>query len=49
VRRIFFQRAAGVTLQAAADLNRDKVPTARGGKWWPGTVPYVLDNPKYRG
>jgi hypothetical protein len=30
-------------------LNGDGVPTARGGKWWPPTVRYVLDNPKYRG
>ena len=50
VRRIFATKAANATLQAIADaLNVDGVPTARGGKWWPGTVRYVLDNPKYRG
>lgn len=50
VRRIFEQRASGATLAAiAAGLNADEVPTARGGKWWPATVRYVLDNPKYRG
>jgi site-specific DNA recombinase len=25
------------------------IATARGGKWWPATIRYVLDNPKYRG
>jgi DNA invertase Pin-like site-specific DNA recombinase len=50
VRRIFRLRKYGTTLQGIADaLNGDGVPTARGGKWWPGTVRYVLDNPKYRG
>lgn len=50
VRRIFAAKAAGATLKAIADdLNQDKVPTRRGGRWWPGTVRYVLDNPKYRG
>jgi site-specific DNA recombinase len=50
VRRIFALRNDGATLQAIADqLNGDGTPTARGGKWWPATVRYVLDNPKYRG
>ena len=52
VRRIFAMAATRprLTLQAIADaLNADKVPTRRGGKWWPGTVRYVLDNPKYKG
>lgn len=50
VRRIFASRKDGATLQAIADqLNLEVVKTARGGKWWPGTVRYVLDNPKYRG
>jgi site-specific DNA recombinase len=41
VRRIFAMAAKRPrpTLQAIADaLNADKVPTRRGGKWWPGTV-----------
>jgi site-specific DNA recombinase len=50
VRRIFAAKATGATLKAIADdLNQDAVPTRRGGRWWPGTVRYVLDNPKYRG
>jgi len=50
VRRIFAMRAKGATLQAIANsLNTGGVPTAREGKWWPATVRYVLDNPKYRG
>ena len=43
-------KGQGVKLQAIADaLNADEIPTARGGKWWPGTVRYILDNPKYKG
>jgi site-specific DNA recombinase len=50
VRRIFASRAEGQGLQQIADaLNSELVPTARGGRWWPATVRYVLDNPKYRG
>ncbi len=50
VRRIFAMKDEGATLQAIANhLNSEGVPTARGGKWWPATVRYVLDNPKYRG
>lgn len=50
VRRIFLARERGDTLQAiASSLNDDGVKTRRGGRWWPGTVRYVLDNPKYRG
>jgi DNA invertase Pin-like site-specific DNA recombinase len=50
VKRIFRLRKHGTTLQGIADaLNGDGTPTARGGKWWPATVRYVLDNPKYRG
>jgi len=50
VRRIFAMKGEGATLQAIANrLNTEGVPTARGGKWWPATVRYVLDNPKYRG
>lgn len=50
VRRVFAMRKEGATLQAIASaLNADEIPTARGGKWWPATVRYILDNPKYRG
>lgn len=50
VRRIFGRKAEGATLVAiAGELNAEGVRTKRGGKWWPATVRYVLDNPKYRG
>ncbi|MBQ0820714.1 recombinase family protein [Microvirga sp. HBU67558] len=50
VRRIFAMKAEGATLQAIANcFNSEGIPTARGGKWWPATVRYILDNPKYRG
>lgn len=50
VRRIFAMREAGATLTAiAAALNAEGIATARAGKWWPATVRYILDNPKYRG
>jgi DNA invertase Pin-like site-specific DNA recombinase len=43
-RRIQRERAKGKTLAAIADgLNRDRVPTAQGGKaWYPATVRAVL-------
>jgi DNA invertase Pin-like site-specific DNA recombinase len=43
-RRINEERALGRTLQAIADdLNREGVPTARGGRcWYPATVAAVL-------
>lgn len=50
VRRIFEARRAGRTLQAIADeLNAGAVPSANGKTWRPGTVAYVVDNPKYAG
>jgi site-specific DNA recombinase len=50
VRRIFSMREEGATLRAiAAALNAENVPTSRGGQWWPATVRYILDNPKYKG
>jgi len=50
VRRIFAMREEGATLRTiAAALNADQVATQRGGHWWPATVRYILDNPKYRG
>ena len=30
-------------------LNEEKVPTKRGGKWYPGTIKYILENPVYKG
>lgn len=50
VRRIFAMRGEGATLTAiATKLNVEGAATSRGGKWWPATVRYILDNPKYRG
>jgi site-specific DNA recombinase len=41
---------SGTTLTQIADaLDQVGVPTRCGGKWWPGTVRYIPDNPKYRG
>jgi site-specific DNA recombinase len=30
-------------------LNEKEVPTKRGGKWYSGTIKYILENPVYRG
>ena len=50
IRRIFKMRKRKRTLQEIADtLNEENVPTRRGGKCWPATIRYILDNPKYRG
>lgn len=50
VRRIYALRKQGLKLQEIADiLNAENIPTKRGGKWYPCTVRYILDNPKYRG
>jgi DNA invertase Pin-like site-specific DNA recombinase len=43
VERILELRAAGMTLQAIADLlNDERIPTKRGGRWHPSTVTYIL-------
>ena len=50
VRAIYAMREKGATLRKIANyLNTHGVPTRRGGKWHPGTISYMLDNPKYRG
>jgi site-specific DNA recombinase len=33
----------------ARELNEKSIPTARGGKWYAGTIKYILENPLYRG
>jgi len=33
----------------ARDLNERSVPTARGKRWYAGTVKYIIKNPLYRG
>ncbi len=45
IRRIFRERAKGQTLGAIAEaLNRDRVRTKQGGKWWASTISAVLKN-----
>jgi len=31
------------------ELNEKGMPTARGGKWYDGTIKYILKNPLYKG
>lgn len=46
VARIVAEREAGRSMRAIADgLTADGIPTARGGKWHPSTVAYVLRSP----
>jgi site-specific DNA recombinase len=50
IRRIYAMRQQGMSYRVIADvLNSEGIPTKRGGKWYAGTVRYILDNPKYRG
>lgn len=50
VTRIFEQFNAGVSMtKIAAALVADGVPTKRGGRWYTGTVRYVLTNGFYAG
>jgi site-specific DNA recombinase len=50
VLRIFGMRRAGSSLMSIArDFNSEGVASKRGGKWYPATISYMLDNPKYRG
>lgn len=50
IRRIYTMRQQGMSYRAIADvLNGEGIPTKRGGRWYAGTVRYILDNPKYRG
>ena len=50
IRHIYTMRQQGMSYRAIADvLNGDGIPTKRGGRWYAGTVRYILDNPKYRG
>jgi hypothetical protein len=51
VARIFreFVFGEGAIRSIASDLNRDGVPSARGGPWSGAAVSGILDNPKYTG
>lgn len=50
VRRIFRQFLDGASLDGIAKgLNADHVATAAGGKWYAGTVRYILSNGTYAG
>jgi site-specific DNA recombinase len=51
VERIFreFVFGEGGIRAIASDLNRDGIPSARGGPWSGGAVSGILDNPKYTG
>jgi len=35
--------------EIARELNEKGVPTTRGGKWYTGTIKYILENPLYKG
>ena len=50
VRQVVTMRAAGCSLQAiATTLNDGGCVTKRGKRFYPSTIGYMLDNPKYRG
>ncbi|TPQ20357.1 recombinase family protein [Streptomyces sporangiiformans] len=49
-RHIFEQFTEGVSITGIArELNRDKIPSPRGGKWAQPTVKAILTNPRYCG
>ena len=50
VRQVVTMRQSGLSLQAIATaLNEAGTLTKRGKKFYPSTIRYLLDNPKYRG
>lgn len=50
VQRVVAMRQSGLSLQAIATaLNETGSTPKRGKKFYPSTIRYILDNPKYRG
>ncbi|HBR22531.1 MAG TPA: hypothetical protein DD713_08230 [Nitrospiraceae bacterium] len=49
IRTIFSLRDRHSLREIAAYLNQEGIPSARGGRWYAGTVKYMLDNPIYQG
>lgn len=51
VKRIFkMKRRKRMGLrEIARELNKQNIPTARGGQWYAGTIRYMLKNPLYKG
>ena len=51
IKKIFIMKRNGhkSLRQIAEYLNKAQIPTARGGKWYAGTVKYILDNKLYKG
>lgn len=48
VKDIFLMHSEGIGLRAiAAELNKSKIKTKRGGQWYASTVKYILENSKY--
>jgi len=35
--------------EIARELNKKNIPTARGKRWYAGTIKYILENPLYKG
>lgn len=49
IKNIFYLRDFYSLREIANYLNQKGIPSARGRRWYAGTVKYILDNPLYRG
>ena len=50
IRTIFKMKRQRKSLRAIArELNASSIPTSRGGRWYAGTVKYILENRLYKG